>query len=189
MKTKTSLLLLLFISCIQQADAQSFNTASICDNKNMVLQRLRGDSVFITCDTAYKLTKNTFHFLIDKKNSHENLSASVNSMLDLVSTGDSLYINYVEELNKQYEAINKEFKSLADTSNGFINMANTHIDQINTQLDSVNRSLESVNKYVTDAKEILEKENKNRWKTKLGWGVGGLTVGVGISSLLLLVVK
>lgn len=183
-------ILILFLSLFfQYSIAQISNTTTICNSETRVLQRINGDTIIITCDTTYLLSKNTFRFLLNTKQSHENLSASVNSMLGLVESGDSLYISYIEELNKQYEALNKEFISLADTSNRFISTANTHIDQINLQLDSVNRSLENVNKYVTEAKEILQKENKNRWKTKVGWGLGGLTVGVGLSSVLVLLLN
>src|SRR4030095_292061 len=140
---KKSFLLVLFASCFSAGICQSTSSSFCDDNSYHVLQRFRGETIKINCDTAYLLNKSTFNLLYL---SYTSYKAQNDSLGAFFSTADNYLYEYqrqVELQRAQLDTMEQYFRSVSDSSQKMVSSTSSSLRSINANLDTIRLTVDS----------------------------------------------
>lgn len=180
---KKFLTVYLMILVAGQLSAQNYFNLNNCASINSYLIT-SGDTVVISCDSAYLLNKRTFSLY---QLAYQRLKGNDVSTRQVFNTYESLVQLQERRISQQdleYTKLKAQFDSLAFSSNRFIGSTGTKLDEIKTELSNANGNLKAAMDQLDEAQASLQKERQKKFKNAITWGLGGFTIGL-VTCLLL----
>lgn len=186
MKRSLSFCVFIFLSLSHLNGTAQNLPADFCDTASYrAVQRLKGDVVKVTCDTAYLLNKKTFHLLLESYAEYHQQTDDLSGVFSLTDAYLQAYKKRVDEQRKEYDSLTHYFDSLATQSNNIAEHTQNQLQEVSSNLDSINNELGIARGNIGEAKTIIKQQQRKQWITKILWGVGGVAVGIWITTLIL----
>ena len=161
------------------ASVRSQNAGSFCDNNSYhVLQRLKGETIKVSCDTVYLLNKSTFNLLYSSYMNYKTQSDSLSNFF--TSTDNFLYEyeKHVAEQKAEIDTMEDYFQSLSDSSKQLVLSTTSSLQGIDSSLKSIRLSVDSAQMKIEQAQVQIRKEERTKFLSHVWWGLGGLAIGV-----------
>lgn len=137
-----------------------------------------GDSVVITCDTAYIMNAMTFR-LYD--NAYRDIRRKAPSVARLMAAYDEIIALQERRLQEQeanYNNLRTSFETLSIASGSAFEQASKQLNRAMNNLETLSFHLQESNRLLTETRTIIEAEKRGLNLDKLLWGAGGLTAGL-----------
>ncbi len=177
MKLSTSTSTLFFLFLIPPLTFGQAKTFSDGETMQSVIF-LAGDLVDVRCDSVYVLNKLTFRRY---DSAYRDLRKRGSSIADLMGTYEeivSLQENRIKEQNRSYEELRAHFLTLSDETQRKISNSSDRLTSALQSMESLNRDMGETKRLLSEAKEIIEAEQRGLNLGKLLWGLGGVAAGI-----------
>jgi uncharacterized protein YpbB len=165
-----------------QGKVKSFNN---CDTDDDVSKVYQGDTVIIECNVAYILNNNVLNNYYKALQNNRGCTEIVKTYAALSNTQDSV----IDQQNKRFNELRAKFDSLGNNTGQFLTITQGSLSQIGDTLSNVSRTIVQTQNLLSQTKLLLEQEQKNKWKDRLKWGIGGVGVGLVASTLVFIAVR
>jgi hypothetical protein len=172
----------LSISSFAQGEIKDFD---ICNSTDTIKKVNRGDTVIINCSEAYILNKNVINNYRRTLQNNRGCTEIVKTYAALSNTQDSVISNQ----DKRFNELKAKFDSLGVNTGQFLTVTQGSLTQLGDTLSNVSRTIMETQTLLTQTKLLLEQEQKNKWKDRLKWGIGGVGVGLVASTLVFIAVR
>ncbi|MCW3108334.1 MAG: hypothetical protein JWQ09_2840 [Segetibacter sp.] len=146
---------------------------------------VRGDTVYISYDSAYVLNKKTFKLFQDNYKRVQNGNPSLKGLLENYENVIALQDSMLISKEAYYQGLKSNFDSLVSHSNNFVDKTALNISAIDQSLSTATNQLNNIKTLLDDSLDKLKKENRQRLKLV----VGGFTVGIAAAALVFLITK
>ncbi|MXV50482.1 hypothetical protein GS399_05810 [Pedobacter sp. HMF7647] len=171
--------LLFSIGCQTKGWCQKTKTFTLEDCQvNTVLQADKGDSVLIMCDTVYVVNAKTFHLLENLNNKFRSGDYIPKQLYSNASQTIQVQKETLERNQQEYDQLKLRFDSLANNAIKVIDSATGGIKDAQVSISAAMDDTQKLKAELQNVQALLEKEKKQRLKTKITWGIGGAVVGV-----------
>ena len=153
--------------------AQNEKVFKISNNlyeKPMLLNK--NDKVLISIDEAYLINKKRFMLYEEAKKSVLNMNFGVaNTMI-------KEYENSLRNSEKAYKSLYEQYQKANENCEKTINLTQKTLKNQSQFLEDTKASLKLVQQELDATNEILKKEQKKGFKSKLIWGASGTVLGM-----------
>ena len=95
----------------------------------------------------------------------------------------------ISNQDKRFNELKAKFDSLGVNTGQFLTVTQGSLTQLGDTLSNVSRTIMETQTLLTQTKLLLEQEQKNKWKDRLKWGIGGVGVGLVASTLVFIAVR
>jgi hypothetical protein len=181
---KITLSLLLFLGTTMVFGQNNFCLPGVFAYKRFY----KGDTIIIQCDTAYLFNKGTFSLYQRLYRNFGTQDQKVKAILSSYDHMKSLYENRISEQEREYNILLAKFDSLAENSQKFNQASLIRLNAVDASLKVANTNILNAKTDLTNAETRLTQEIGNSRKRLLKWGIGGFSLGVA-ASLLVVVVR
>lgn len=170
------------ISTYAQGELKDFD---ICNSNDTIKKVNSGDTVIIKCKEAYILNKNVINNYRKTLQNNRGCTEIVKTYAALSNTQDSV----ISKQDARFNELKAKFDSLGVNTGQFLTVTQGSLTQLSDTLSNVSRTIVATQNLLTQTKLLLEQEQKNKWKDRLKWGIGGVGVGLVASTLVFLSVR
>lgn len=152
-------------------------------NKNYYA--FKGDTVVFKCDSIRLLNTTAFSTL---QNAYSNLYQTTNQLVIKTDSAGIVFKSLYEQKAKDYEALNAQFANFRINTQNHILATDTNILAIKNYTNQAQIQLNKADSNLNNSIEILKKEQKNVWLTKVKYTSIGFLLGI-LSTITFVLVK
>lgn len=185
MKLKNILSVALFLIALSSYGQGQLKDFDICNSSDTIKKVNKGDTVIIKCKSAYLLNQNVINNYRKSLQNNRGCTEIVKTYAALSNTQDSV----ISQQNKRFNELKEKFDSLGVNTGQFLTITQGSLTQIGDSLSNVSRNIQETQNLLSQTKMLLEQEQKNKWKDRLKWGIGGVGVGLVASTLVFIAVR
>lgn len=146
---------------------------------------LRGETILVGYDTARILNKKIFKLFQDNYTRVKNNNSSVEKLEEAYDRLILAQEDLLNEREQSYQQIKLHFDTLMNISKNFVDRTSTNVSEIDLSLASATDKLNKVNLLIDSSLDKLKIQNNK----KIKFGIGGFTLGVVVSTLIILIAK
>jgi hypothetical protein len=184
---KTAQVILLLIASANLA-AQRAPENWCSKNEYSVMRFYQGDSILVNCDTVFLINTATYKLYADVFKNFNAKNSDVKRLVTLFDQSKALYENRIQQQGLEYQALKKEFDGLMSKSQTVVQQTTDKLSAVDNSLVRIDRNVASAQANIEEAKNLIRQEIRLGNKQRLKWGLGGLVVGVGITTILFAIV-
>lgn len=137
-----------------------------------------GDSVVITCDTAYVMNAMTFRLYDNAYREIRRKAPSIGRLMTAYDEIIALQDRRLREQEANYNDLRASFRTLSAASGSAFEQASRQLDGAMNSLETLNSHVQESNRLLKETRAIIEAERRWLNLEKLLWGAGGLTAGL-----------
>jgi hypothetical protein len=185
-QTFLKILLFLAIGCFFTTNAMSQRKLEMNDSTGLHSYTLvRGDEAHIVYDSAFLLNKKIYYLYKENYNKARNANPAIKMLLEeyekLINYQDSM----LREKNQYYILLKASFDDLVKNTNGFVDRTDKNAAAIDQSLSNATAEINNIKLLIASSLDKLKLQQKQKVKLFLG----GLAVGIGVTSLVFLIAK
>lgn len=146
----------------------------------------RNDTLTITCDTAYLFNKSTYNLYKRLYQSSGTQDQKVKALLSSYDYMRTLYENRIAEQDEEYTQLRSRFDSLATTSESFIKTASSGLTEVKNSITIANNNIIAAQSNLKQTEANLKQEIIASRGKMFKWALGGFTIGVATTAIVIL---
>lgn len=185
MKLKVILFFSVFFAVQFSFGQGELKTFDVCNSSDTIKKVDKGDTVIINCDKAYLLNQNVINNYRKALQNNRGCTEIVKTYAALSNTQDSV----ISQQDRRFNELRDKFDSLGTNTGQFLTVTQSSLTQLGDTLTNVSRTIVATQNLLSQTKMLLEQEQKNKWKDRLKWGIGGVGVGLVATTLVFLVAR
>lgn len=183
MKLRTIILIAISFVAMTSYGQGELKDFDICNSSDTIKKVNKGDTIIITCNEAFILNKNVINNYRKTLRNNRGCTEIVKTYAALSNTQDSV----ISKQDARFNELKAKFDSLGVNTGQFLTVTQGSLMQLSDTLSNVSRTIVATQNLLTQTKLLLEQEQKNKWKDRLKWGIGGVGVGLVATTLVFLV--
>jgi hypothetical protein len=157
-------------------------------NEYSIVRFYRGDSILVNCDTVFLVNTSTYKVYADVFKNFNAKNSDVKRLALLFDQSKALYENRIQQQTVEYQSLKKQFDELVLRSQSVVQQTSENLLTVDKSLLRIDRNVASAQANIEEAKKLIREEIRLGNKQRLKWGIGGLLVGVGVSTILFAIV-
>lgn len=153
-----------------------------CSSEDVYIS-VAGDTVVVNCDTVYLMNHERFR---NYELMRLTLLKNNNLLFSTISQMKTAYETRIEQQKQEYINMKLLYEECDSQSKGYITKIDNNLKASIISLDKANQKIDSTRDLIKDTQEIIKKDIRKQFGSKLLWGAGGVVIGLGISTAIFL---
>lgn len=175
------LLTLLLLTSIVSAKAQP---ADFCKEALWYKKLKAGESLTISCDTAYLLNRYTFQYYQNLYKSYRSNDQRVVALTNAYNDMTNLYEKRIAQQSEEYARLRKNFDELSVESQQLLQKADQQLVSIQNSLAAADKNIQSTQVNLALVEQNLKNEIRQSRKARLRNAATGFAAGALVTALL-----
>lgn len=172
---------LLLIASIVSAKAQP---GEFCKEALWYKKYKAGESLTVSCDTAYLLNRFTFQYYQKLYKSYRSNDQRVNALTTAYSDMTDLYEKRIAQQSEEYARLRKNFDEFSAGSQQLLQKADQQLVSIQSSLATADKNIQSTQVNLALVEQNLKYEIRQSRKARLRNTATGFATGVLVTALL-----
>lgn len=147
------------------------------------------DTLHLTCDTAYLFNKATYGLYKRLYLTSGTQDQKIKALLSSYDYMKTLYENRIAEQDLEYNQLHVRFDSLVSNSQNFIQSASENLTDVKKSITIANENIIVAQRNLELTEKNLKADMITSKKRMLQWGIGGFTLGVVTTAVLILAIN
>lgn len=172
---------LLLIASIVSAKAQP---SEFCKEALWYKKHKAGETLTISCDTAYLLNHYTFQYYQKLYKSYRSNDQRVTALTTAYSDMTDLYEKRIAQQNDEYARLRKSFDELSVGSQQLLQKANQQLTSIQNSLAEADKNIQNTQVNLALVEQNLKNEIRQSRKARVRNAATGFAAGALVTALL-----
>lgn len=174
-------LTLLLVTLMVSAKAQP---SEFCKEALWYKKYKAGESLTISCDTAYLLNRYTFEYYQNLYKSYRSNDQRIVALTNAYSNMTNLYENRIAQQNEEYARLRKNFDELSAGSQQLLQKADQQLIAIQSSLAAADKNIQSTQSNLAQVEQNLKNEIREGRKARIRNAATGFAAGALVTALL-----
>lgn len=175
------LLALFFFMLMASAKAQP---AEFCKEALWYKKYTAGESLTISCDTAYLLNRFTFQYYQKLYKSYRSNDQRIVTLTNAYNDMTSLYEKRIAQQNEEYARLRKNFDELSVGSQQLLQKADQQLTSIQSSLAAADKNIQNTQQNLALVEQNLKNEIRQSRKARIRNAASGFAAGALVTALL-----